>query len=310
MGVCEIFNSDLFLSIIIILIFICLYFGNILGIGIKNIQDNWSLYRCNPIVIPFAGIFGHDVASNFTYCIQNMQKSFMGELLQPINYSLGLMGSIGAELTSALTSVRAFFDKIRTFVANIVQQIMGVFLNIIINIQKMTIGMKSVFGKIVGIMATMVYMLQGSLMTMNSFWAGPPGKLVRFLCFHPDTLVKTRDNKIVKMKDIKSGEKLKGDQRVYATMNIHNLDDSNNIVEPLYRLPDGEKGKPILVTGSHLVFDKSKKEFIYVKDYPGATKVAEQTSNLVCLITSDHTIPLGDYIFHDWEDNNEIMGKY
>ena len=69
------------------------------------------------------------------------------------------------------------------------------------------------------------------------------------------------------------------------------------------------KNKPILVTGSHLVFDKSTKNFIYVKDYPGAIKATEQTTNLACLITSDHTIPLGDYIFHDWEDNNEIMEK-
>jgi len=64
--------------------------------------------------------------------------------------------------------------------------------------------------------------------------------------------------------------------------------------------------KPIFVTGSHLIFDKNIDNFIYVKHFPGATKVDLQTSNLVCLITSDHTIPLGDYIFHDWEDNKEI----
>ena len=150
MGDCNssIFNSDLFLSIFIILIFVGLYLINILGVGIKNIQQNWSLYRCNPIVIPFAGLFGKDVTSNFSFCIQNMQQSFISELLQPIHYSMGLMGNIGKDLTSALTAVRAFFNKIRTFITHIIQEIMGVFLNILISIQKLTIDMKDIFSKI------------------------------------------------------------------------------------------------------------------------------------------------------------------
>ena len=308
MGDCNssIFNSDLFLSIFIILIFVGLYLINILGVGIKNIQQNWSLYRCNPIVIPFAGLFGKDVTSNFSFCIQNMQQSFMSELLQPIHYSMGLMGNIGKDLTSALTAVRAFFNKIRTFITHIIQEIMGVFLNILISIQKLTIDMKDIFSKTLGIMATLLYVLQGSIMTMNATWSGPPGEVVRFLCFHPDTLVKTNNKKIIKMKNIKPGDKLTNGQTVYSTMNIHNLDDNGNIIEHLYSLPCGEKNKPIFVTGSHLIFDKNIDNFIYVKDFPGATKIDLQTSNLFCLITSDHTIPLGDYIFHDWEDNKEI----
>ena len=279
MGDCEsIFNSDLFLSIFIILIFIGLYLINLLGVGIKKVQENWSLYRCNPIVIPFAGLFGKDTGANFTYCIQNMQQSYMSELLQPIHYSMGVMGSIGKDLTNAITAVRAFFDKIRKFVAHIVQEIMGVFLNILISIQKVTISFKDLFAKIIGIMAASLYILEGSLMTMQSVWSGPPGQMVRFLCFHPNTLVKTQNNKIIKMKNIKSGEKLKGGQTVYATMNIHNLDECNNIVESLYLLPNGEKNTPILVTGSHLIFDKTAKNFIHVKDYPGVTKASEQTT--------------------------------
>ena len=302
-----IFNSDLFLSIFIILIFVGLYLINILGIGIKNIEEHWSLYRCNPIVIPFAGLFGKDVASNFSYCIQNMQQSYMGELLKPIHYSMGLMGNIGDDITGAITAVRAFFNKIRNDITNIIQEIMGVFLNLLIGIQKLTINIKDLFAKLLGIMASMLYVLSGTFMTMNATWAGPPGQLVKMLCFHPDTLVKIKDNKIKKMKNLKSGEKLKNGQTVYATMNIHNLDHCGNIIEDFYSLPNGEKNKPILVTGSHLIFDKSINDFIYVKDFSESIKVSDKSTNLVCLITSDHTIPLGDYIFHDWEDNNEIM---
>ena len=67
-------SSDISLTITILLIFAGMYLYNILAVGIKNIQGNWPEYRCNPSVMPFAGMFGHEVGSNFTYCIQNMQS--------------------------------------------------------------------------------------------------------------------------------------------------------------------------------------------------------------------------------------------
>ena len=104
-------TSDFILTFFIILVFVGLYLFNILGIGIKNIKDNWSLYRCSPVVMPFAGIFNHDVGSNFAYCIQNMQTSYMGELLKPINYSQQVIGEATSEMTGALQDIRAFFNK-------------------------------------------------------------------------------------------------------------------------------------------------------------------------------------------------------
>jgi hypothetical protein len=51
-------------------------------IQVSNIKENWPLYRCNPIYMPLAD----DVNSNFIYCIQNMQTSYMGYLLQPLTF--------------------------------------------------------------------------------------------------------------------------------------------------------------------------------------------------------------------------------
>ena len=123
-------------------------------------------------------------------------------------------------------------------------------------------------------------------------------------CFHPDTLIKTYDGDILKMTDLKSGMKLKNGQIVYATMNIHNLDENNKYNETLYNISDGENNKSILVSGSHLIFDSSTKNFVQIKDYSNCEKSNINSDKLVCLITSDHTIPLGIHIFHDWEDNH------
>jgi len=305
---------DLLLTIIIIVIFGGLFLVNYLSVGIQNIKKNWPQYRCNPMIMPFAGLFGHDVTSNFTYCIQNMQTSYMSELLKPINYSTKITGQITGDITKALQSVRAFFNKIRNFITNIVQEIMGVFLNLLIGIQQQLMALKDLFAKVIGLMVTCLYILQGAMWSMQSAWSGPPGEMLRMMCFHPNTRVKLADGSQQMMKDIKLGSVLKNQQIVYGTMNLYNIDNSGNHVEKLYQLPFGEKNldgtiEPILVTGSHLIFDKTTQNFIYVKDFPGVQLASQDTDTLACLITSDHTIPLGDYVFHDWEDNNEIFGK-
>ena len=64
-----------FQSICIMIVFIILLSSNILNTGVQNMQDNWALYRCNPILMPFAGFIAPDGTStqdNFSYCIQNL----------------------------------------------------------------------------------------------------------------------------------------------------------------------------------------------------------------------------------------------
>ena len=46
-------SSDITLTIFIVVLFILLFMVNILAVGIKNIENNWPTYRCNPVVMPF-----------------------------------------------------------------------------------------------------------------------------------------------------------------------------------------------------------------------------------------------------------------
>ena len=274
-------GTDLLLTLIIILIFAALFSVNYLSVGIEKIKDDWPLYRCNPMMIPFANIFGHNVNTNFTYCIQNMQTSYMSELLKPLNYAGSVISQITGGIAESLQSIRAFFDKIRTFITNIVQEIMGVFLNLLIGIQEVTIGIKDLFAKMIGLMITCLFILQGSMWSMMAMWSGPPGQMLKFMCFHPDTLVKLSDGSFQMMKDLKLGSTLKNQQIVYGTMNLYNLDHHGNHVEKLYSLSLGEKDcsdvtHPVLVTGSHLIFDKKTENFIYVKDFAGAREISQK----------------------------------
>ena len=81
---------DILSVLAIFIIFLGIYLFNFIAIGTKNIQKNLPKYRCNPMIMPFAGFFGHNTGENFTYCIQNMQTSYMEEILKPVNFSLDM----------------------------------------------------------------------------------------------------------------------------------------------------------------------------------------------------------------------------
>ena len=302
-------TSDITLSIFIILIFIFLYIFNVLSVGIQKIKDDWPQYRCNPIVMPFASVFGYDPMSNFSFCIQNMMSSYMGYLMQPIKYSFSVLGNISKDINDALTGVRAFFNNIRNYITNIIQTVFGVFLNILIEFQRVTINIKDMFAKLIGILATLMYTLEGTVDTMESAWNGPPGQLVRALCFHPDTKVELKDGSLYAMKDLPLNSILKTGSKVCAVMNISNITEKGEFIEKLYSIDGGENNEKILVSGSHLIYNNETKQFVHVEDLSNVIISDINSPNFACLITSDHIIPIGKHIFHDWEDNNGSEAK-
>ena len=313
-------TSDLTLSIIVIIIFIVLFVFNIIVIRMQHIKDNWNLYRCQPTVMPFASFFGHNASENFAYCIQNIQSGFMGDLLKPINFNIGVLGNITSGLTDNLNQARSFMSNFRFNFFDIIQNIFGILFNIMIELQKMMINLKDLFSKFTGLLLSLMYILDGSVMTMTSAWTGPPGGLVRALCFHPETKVNLKNGEILSMKDIPLNSILANGARVCSVMKISNLDNNGDIVEKMYSVKRSIKSNKavkvedtiednILVSGSHLVYDTAINQFIHVKDLACAEVSNVNCSVLYCLITTDHTIQIGDWIFHDWEDSNGSLPK-
>jgi hypothetical protein len=270
---------------------------------LAEIKANWPLYRCNPLYMPLAD----DVQTNFVYCIQSMQTNFMGYLLEPLTFLTSSINNLLGNFLEEINYVRAMFDKIRNFITSIIESIFGVFLNLVIEFQKITIGIKDLIGKTIGIMVTLMYLMDGSIKTMKSTWNGPPGQMVRVLgkCFNPDTLVRLQNGNMKHMKDIDLGDILENGSVVQSVLKI------DNKIEPvpLYVIKgQGVNEEDIFVTGSHLVFDKKQNTFITVEKYPNAILSEVKTEWFSCLITNDHKIKIGNELFWDWEDH--FIKKY
>jgi len=276
----------------LIQIFAMFYFS-----AIADIKKDWPKYRCNPIFMPLSD----NIEKDFVYCIQTMQTNFMGYLLQPINYILNVLSSFGTDFTQSLNLVRTSLSSTRSLFTSITQNIFGVFLNLVIEFQKITIGIKDLVGKIIGIMVTVMYLIDGSVKTLQSTWNGPPGQMVKALgglCFHPDTKITLKNGTTKTLREVDLGDVLQNNSRIHATMKIDNV-----TKECYYRMPGTRDDTDILVTGSHLVFCNKISRFIEVKDHPDAVKTEEIGDWFTCFITDDHTLQIDQYIFWDWEDD-------
>jgi hypothetical protein len=159
------------------LLFVAYIGGTFYLTSIQDIKNNWPEYRCNPMYMPLSD----DIEQDFTYCIQSMQTNYMGTLLQPLTSVSNTNTNVLSSAVTDINSVRAMFDKVRTFISSAVESIFGVFLNLVIEFQKITIGIKDLVGKIIGVMVTLMYLVDGSIKTMNSAWTGPPGQMVQAL---------------------------------------------------------------------------------------------------------------------------------
>ena len=265
---------------------------------VSQIKANWPLYRCNPMYMPLAD----NVEENFTYCIQSMQTNFMGHLLQPLTFITNSLGGMLGNFMNDINSIRAMFNKIRTFFSSIIQSVFSVFLNLVIEFQIITIGIKDLIGKTIGIMVSVMYIMDGSIKTMNSTWNGPPGQMVRSLgkCFHPNTHIKLLDGTIKYIKDADLGDILEDGAIIESVMKI----DNKREIVPLYIIKEaGLENQHIYVTGSHLILDKKSGKFVKVENYSKSVLTNLQPEWFSCLITSNHKIKIGKEIFWDWEDH-------
>ena len=131
-------------------------------------------------------------------------------------------------------------------------------------------------------------------------------------CFDPETKVRTQSGELIAMKDLELNTILKNGARVVSVMKINNIDETGNIIHNMYEIDNGEGKKPIYVTGKHLVYDPMIEEYVSVDNLRGehpSRLSSKQCPVLSCLITTNHTIPIGNWIFHDWEDNNGSSSK-
>jgi hypothetical protein len=272
---------------------------------VKKIKADWPSYRCNPLFMPLSD----NVQLDFNYCVQTMQKQMMGNFLQPISWILPIFRNWVENLPVPSTVLVPCFPASVSLVPTFSKTFLGFSMNLVIEIQKVTMGIKDMMQKIIGILATLVYVMDGTMKTMSSTWNGPIGGMVRGIgkmshgsCFHPDTKIKLANQSIIAMKDVNLGDVLENGSQIKIILKIDNANHCTG--RECYRLGKrGTNNEDILVTGSHYVMNETS-EFVRVDQYRLAQEIPNEDipSWFVCLITSDSRIVIGQETFWDYDD--------
>lgn len=342
------YGTDVFLTTVIIigLLIINMYFSAKNILGPQNVK--WDLNKCNPVVIPFAGLINKpndDTVSEFTQknfirCTQSILQNIVDPWLKSLFLKLNNNSVIFDQLTESIKMLYNKITKIQSVAAVSIEELYKRLLLLVEPFRDFFTSIKDLFNRIKGIIFVIIYSLYSRLYTLIDAFDLLKKRLIQInektsasavstismflsilvsnlnnetqVCFDPKTKIMLKNGNIVQMKNIELGSTLKNGSVVESVMRISNLDNNNNIIQIMYKIEKGENNEPIYVTGSHLVYDSTIGNFVKVQNYRGvnpALQTEKECPELACLITSDHTIPIGSEIFHDWEDNNGSTSK-
>lgn len=175
--------GDLGSALVIILIFSILHAVLAVSIGIANIQKNWEYYKCNPAVIPFAQVFGHDVGKNFNECVQSTQVDFMSSFLDPIYQSLSYFAQNGAIFADMFERMKLYGNTQDDNMGSFALDARGRLYNMSDGANRIYIGVSDTFSKLTSTITVLFYTIQSALVVGESAWNELPGTFIKIASF-------------------------------------------------------------------------------------------------------------------------------
>lgn len=162
--------------ILIFIVFLVISYYYVMN-HIQPIKNDWANQRCNPAIIPFAGIINKPndktimeaTEENFSQCTHSILQNLSDYAFVPIYYIANTITETFNEAVNSINSLRSVFDKIRNSAKNVSEDIMGRALNITLPIVNMVIYMRHIIGKTQATLTASIYTLFGGYLTLNSF---------------------------------------------------------------------------------------------------------------------------------------------
>tara|TARA_B110000967_G_scaffold190488_1_gene215243 strand:- start:9865 stop:10644 length:780 start_codon:yes stop_codon:yes gene_type:complete len=177
-GFLEKYGGSLWLTIIFIVVMLLgMAYFHVLN-NLQPIKKDWVNQRCNPSVMPFAGIINKPsnktvfefTSENFSGCIQTILGDMIGTVLLPFHYAANMLLSAIKVISDAVNEIRQLFNKMRSDLAKVNKEIMNKSLNILIPITHIVIKIKDLFGKSQGMITSVMYTFLGVYMTLRAMF--------------------------------------------------------------------------------------------------------------------------------------------
>ena len=148
---------------------------------VDHLKKNWPKYRCNPIYMPFAGMVGQDVFTNFTKCTMKGFHDYAGFMMDPIMSEFDVINETVGEVGSAVHDMRGMMSSTRNGFLGIIGSVFGKIQNTMSSIQYIIIRMRTLMARIIGVMMSFMMVFYTGMETGQSVVNGPIMSVVRAL---------------------------------------------------------------------------------------------------------------------------------
>ena len=160
------FGGDIFITLILIIVLVLIFMYFYIINNLQSVKANWSLEKCNPFYMPFAGIINNTsktisnkeyTINNFTDCIQSLSKDIGEYFIDPVYSSVNFISILRQYLGTIFTGIIGVFSAVVTFMKEIFEYLESIMINGSVEMTRIIEKMRDGFSKIIGSATTSMY---------------------------------------------------------------------------------------------------------------------------------------------------------
>lgn len=260
-----------------------------------EVSRNWPKYRCSPMIMPFAKAYGYDTTENFNYCLQKIFQGQVGGVTGPFATIMSSMVTNMMKFLQNLNSLRVMLATLVGSVTKIFQEFVDRFKLILSQVKITGLRLQALMRRMFATFYAVIYMGLSGVTAGLNFTDTIIFRFLDTFCFAPETPIVVKGKCSIPIKDVLLGDVLENGSVVTSTYQFQSDG------QPMVYLGD------IHVSTNHLV--QHNGSWIPAGEHPdakdGGIWNGGPSRPLICLDTNTHTIPLGSYIFSDWDETSE-----
>jgi hypothetical protein len=293
-------SSKSFLIVTISLSIIAYIFGTYfiqLGEG-----SDWNEIRCQPHIMPIAGLYGYDVQENFNYCMNSQfneqAKQYLGPVYQLFGGFVGVLGTLVEVSQKVKLAFATMFGGVKTIMQEFTERLKLFF----IRIEVMSQRMKMLMYRVYSVMFAVIFMATSGLTAVSNFGGTVLFDVIDTFCFDPTTAIHIQRKGfegVVSISNVQLGDVLGDGGKVTSVFSF--LADGQAMV----RLCDSRDcADGVLVSTNHYVQFNDK--WIRSDEHPLADPAGRWAGGtaapLICLNTTTNCIPINGFLFRDYDE--------
>ena len=291
----ENFYMTLFKFILMTVIQIGLVIWTLAGGGLADIANNWPKYRCNPLIMPFASLFGSDATENFNFCMKNIFTMNAGPVLAPLYNVMASFTDIVGTISNVANSFRYLIANLLHGMERLMSSFRDRFQFILFSIRMSFFKIMNLMGRLYSTFYAVIFMGMSGLQAANNVANNDLVKFLLEFCFDPSTPIQLESGKFIAISDLKIGDRLAS------------VDGKNPVVTSLFKF-DGSKTPMVkvgetVVSKEHYMKYEKLGSWIVAGDHPDAV-FSPSLPILVCLNTSTHTVLINGSVFSDYDESD------